>query len=215
MGQPAKLYLVIRRVLLSGDHTSTWYMRRGGTLKPVDAPSLLFFDNPKDNSAAQRILRRLPKLIGKPILLKRTRGLRDRHGAAHAGSFLRQRRILFDCRRDEFSRILVHEVFHFVWLRLGNPCRRSYEELLRRELRAHARGELGWSAEWRKQALSSRDVRNRSRRWREYCCESFCDSAAWLYSGNDSHEEFTLPLRTRWRRRQWFAQVVENRELSI
>jgi hypothetical protein len=132
----------------------------------------------------------------------------------HAGSFLRQRRIAFDCAPAEFPRIFVHELFHFVWLRLGNPARRSYEELLDAE-RPRRGGELGWSAEWRKDAITSEDVRTRSRRWREYCCESFCDTAAWLYSGAGPHPEFTLAMRFRARRRAWFAALVKRGALSI
>jgi hypothetical protein len=105
--------------------------------------------------------------------------------------------MVFDCTRAEFPRIFVHELFHFVWLRAGNPNRFAWEALMRRELDAGAGGELGWSAEWRKQAMAARDHRSRSRRWRDYCCESFCDTAAWLYSGAARHPEFTLAARFR------------------
>ncbi|HWB84333.1 MAG TPA: hypothetical protein VG675_09350 [Bryobacteraceae bacterium] len=147
--------------------------------------------------------------------IERAHGLRDRHGASHAGAFLRERRIAFDCTSDEFARIFVHELFHFVWVRLGNGRRHDYEEILRAELHAGARGELGWSAELRKEALATRDVEARTRRWREYCCESFCDSAAWLYSGVGSHVEFTLAARFRGARRAWFEKTVESIRLSI
>src|SRR6202171_1858472 len=56
----------------------------------------------------------------------------------HAGSFLRERRIVLDSalrnHPRELKRILTHELFHFAWLRLGNPKRREWEELLRREI---------------------------------------------------------------------------------
>lgn len=107
----------------------------------------------------------------------------------------------------EFERILVHEVFHFVWLRLGNPLRRSYEALLVREMAAGAKGELGWSSELRKEALTERDAAIRSRRWREYACESFCDTAAWLYAPAERHPEHTLASRWRARRRLWFLKL--------
>jgi hypothetical protein len=161
------------------------------------------------------LLRRLPALSGAPIRLVRVRGLRDRRGEAHAGAFLRARRIAFDCSRTEFPRIFIHEVFHFVWLRLGNSRRHSFESLLRTEARAKHRGELGWSAEWRKRDLRAADIRSRSLRWREYCCESFCDTAAWLYSGVKRHQEFTLPARFRDRRRAWFRATIESAELSL
>ena len=161
---------------------------------------------------AAPILKRLPELRGDPILIQGAHGLRDRRGPVHAGAFLRERRIAFDCTRAEFPRIFVHELAHFVWLRLGNPRRRSYEALLRAE---HARGELGWSAEWRKLALTPRHCHDRSRAWREYCCESFCDTAAWLWSGLARHSEFTLPARARIRRARWFRTALGSGPLSI
>lgn len=108
---------------------------------------------------------------------------------------------------EDFARIFVHELFHFVWLRLGNAKRRSYEQVIARELQRGVRGELGWSAEWRKKKLDARDWRERTRRWREYCCESFCDTAAWRYAELRSHREFTLALAARTARRVWFARA--------
>jgi hypothetical protein len=163
----------------------------------------------------EKCLRRLPQLTGSSIRIEPAPGLRDRRGAVHAGSFLRERRIAFNCTRAEFPRIFVHELFHFVWLRAGNRLRRSWEVLLKGELASHARGELGWSAEWRKDALQSADSAGRTRRWREYCCESFCDTAAWLYSGVRCHTEFTLASRFRLRRRDWFHQAVGNRQVPV
>ena len=161
------------------------------------------------------VWRRMPPLTGAPVQVDITRGLRDRHGPVHAGSFLRERRIALNCTLAELPRIFVHEVAHFIWLRLGNPSRLRYEDVMRAEIAARARGELGWSAEWRKDALTAHDVAGRTRRWREYCCESFCDTAAWLYSGIKSHNEFTLGRRWRRERRAWFAESVDNRTLSI
>jgi hypothetical protein len=161
------------------------------------------------------ILRRLPRLTGKPIRVENHPGLRDRRGEVHAGSFLRERRIELNCTCAEFPRIFVHELFHFAWLRAGNPLRQSWEAYLRSEFAAHARGELGWSAEWRKLALTPIDGPGRTRHWRAYCCESFCDTAAWLYSGLSRHPEFTLAARFRARRRVWFAKAIEGRELPL
>jgi hypothetical protein len=166
---------------------------------------------PKNSAYATRarlLLRRLPPLSGEPIHLFRARSLREGRREVHAGSFLRERSIGFNCQPAEFARICVHELFHFVWLRLGNPRRLSFEGILRQEHAARAHGELGWSAEWRKKKLTERDIRTRSRLWREYCCESFCDTAAWLYSGVRRHEEFTLGGRQRRRREGWFSQMV-------
>lgn len=136
----------------------------------------------------------------------------------HAGTFLRRRLIVLDSalldRPREFARILAHELFHFAWLRLGNALRREWERLLEGELRRRVRGELGWSAEWRKRELRRGDRRERSRRWREYVCESFCDTAAWLLSGSGRHGEFTLAGGARRARRAWFSNFFR-RGVSI
>jgi hypothetical protein len=153
----------------------------------------------------------MPEIYGLPVEVRFVRAPRDLRGEVHGVSFIRERRITLDSalRRggSEYNRILVHELFHFVWVRLGNPVRRSWEELLASECAGGVRGELGWSAEWRKAALSASDRAGRTRRWREYCCESFCDTAAWLFSGIAAHEEFTLAGRYRRARRRWFAQA--------
>lgn len=139
-----------------------------------------------------------------------------RGAEVHAGSFLRRRRITLDsallAHPRELRRIFWHEVFHFVWLRAGNPLRRSWEALLEGET---ARGELGWSAENRKRRLRPRDRARRTRAWREYACESFCDTAAWFLFGRSSHEEFTLAQRFRAARRRWFARLLDRAELAF
>ncbi len=163
--------------------------------------------------------RMIPPIAGRPIRLEIRRTLADRRGAVHAGAFLRERRIAFDAELagdpKEFARIFVHEIFHFAWLRLGNARRWSYEALLREELLGRARGELGWSAEWRKRALEPADEERRTRRWREYVCESFCDTAAWMFSGVRRHAEYTLAPRFRERRRQWFEESNVTKRISI
>jgi len=165
------------------------------------------------------MLHRLPNITGRPVRLEIRHSLRDGRGSVHAGAFLRERRIAFEAGlaadRAEFARIFVHEVFHFVWIRLGNARRWSFEDVLREELLARARGDLGWSAEWRKRSLRPDDVECRTRRWREYVCESFCDTAAWLFSGVRAHGEYTLARRFRERRRRWFAQSDLNGRISI
>ena len=161
------------------------------------------------------VLRRLPPISGASVRIQSADALGGRRGAVHAGTFVRERRMAFDCSRAEFPRIFVHELFHFVWARLGNPVRHSYECLVKSEWQAGARGDLGWSAEWRKRALAAGDVQRRSRRWREYCCESFCDTAAGLYSCATRHHEFTVSGGRRARRRTWFAQWIEPGRLSI
>lgn len=94
-----------------------------------------------------------------------------------------------------------------MWARLTNPERWSWEDLLRSEIREGVAGELGWSAEWRKAALRGPDIGNRTRRWREYVCESFCDTAAWLLAGVRRHDEFTLAVMARNARREWLSDL--------
>lgn len=167
-------------------------------------------------------LRRLPALEGRRIAVEFRQELtahrgkllsgRERGLPVHGGSFPRQRRIVLDAallhRPGELSRILVHELFHFVWLRLGNRVRRSFEALLVSEWERGARGELGWSSQRRKDALDLAGARERTRKWREYIAESFADTAAFLYSSCRRHEEYTLAPRFRARRRDWFAEQL-------
>ena len=169
--------------------------------------SIFVFEDDALKIRAQPLLRRLPALSGAPIRIETMPGIRDHRGPIHAGAFLRERRIAFHCTGAEFPRVFVHELGHFIWLRMGNPGRLRYENLLRAEVFCRARGELGWSAEWRKAMLTAGDIGGRTRRWREYCCESFCDTAAWLYSGVKRHQEFTLAARYRLRRRAWFEKA--------
>jgi hypothetical protein len=149
----------------------------------------------------------LPELTGAPIRVE----VRRLTGAHLAATSIPRRTIYLDpavlARRGDFERILIHEVFHFVWVRLGNPARRSWERVLEAELDHGVRGELGWSAEWRKDKLGPCSARLRNPAWRRYVCESFCDSAAWMFSGLDEHDEFTLAARPRRRRQAWFART--------
>jgi hypothetical protein len=177
--------------------------------------SLFHCDDPRLRDRSAQIAARLPDLAGLPIRLHTFPGLQDRRGPVHAVSFLRDRRIAFDCTAAEFPRIFVHELFHFVWLHAGNPVRWSFEEVIRGECQARAKGELGWSAEWRKAELTAEDLLARERPWREYICESFCDTAAWLYSGMRRHPEFTLAQRYRAARQRWFERQLEGHGLSI
>ena len=148
----------------------------------------------------------LPPLDGHPIRVELRRSL----GPHLAATSIRRRLILLDAgvllRRGEFERILIHEIFHFAWTRLPNSTRGEWERLLAFEIDRHVSGELGWSAEWRKKKIGASDVEGRTPAWRRYACESFCDSAAWLFAGLRHHEEFTLPAGFRRRRRAWFQR---------
>jgi hypothetical protein len=158
----------------------------------------------------------MPELRGRPVEIRFMTSI-EGHGPVDAGAFLRERRIFFEkaLRSDprHLARIFVHEIFHFAWLRMSNQMRRSYEEMVDGQMRF--RGELGWSSAWRKEALTRADRRRRTRRWREYCCESFCDTAAWLFSGVRRHPEFTLRPRLRLRRRAWFERFGVTKRISI
>jgi hypothetical protein len=148
----------------------------------------------------------LPQFVGDPIRVEIRRSL----GSHLAGASIPRRLILLDtavlARRGEFERILIHELFHFVWVRLSNQKRRAWEQVLVGELRDRVKGELGWSAEWRKETLTRADPRLRTPKWRCYACESFCDSAAWMFAGLRAHDEFTLAAASCRLRRGWFTE---------
>ena len=147
----------------------------------------------------------LPQLTGRPIRVE----IRKSLGPHLAASSVPRRLILLDAevlvRRGDFERILIHEIFHFAWVRLSNQTRRSWEGVLAAELAAGVPGELGWSSEWRKHKLTRGDVRGRTPAWRRYICESFCDTSAWLCAGVPRHDEYRLAAAARPIRRNWFA----------
>ncbi|MGB9605141.1 MAG: hypothetical protein ACP5U2_05640 [Bryobacteraceae bacterium] len=176
----------------------------------------------------ERALAGLPLLEGKTIRVAFRKSLFTRRGRlhaqppgdeVHAASFLRRRRIYLEEALlgdpSELRRILIHELFHFVWMRLGNEERQQWERLLVQEFRGGAGGELGYSAAWRKQALAPSAPGSRSRLWREYVCESFCDSAAWWFLCPAEHEEFTLGKRWRARRGRWLAAFMDRAPLPV
>jgi hypothetical protein len=158
------------------------------------------------------------KFQGRPIEVRYRADLLDQgQHPALAGSYIRERVILLDpeLKRDpeEHERILLHELFHFVWVRLGNGRRFEWERLLRAEIATRARGEAGWSAEWRKGELSLGDVSRRSRKWREYCCEAFCDTGALVWGAVS--KEVTLGSKRLALRFQWFRKVLGEEALPI
>ena len=175
---------------------------------------------PLRNEADGKKRRSAPQSLfdGRGVEVRYRGGLRDIGGnEAYAETNIRRRVIVLDPelrkKPREHRRILLHEYFHFAWVRLGNPRRRAWERHLQSEWTAGARGEAGWSAEWRKRLLSEQDVGRRSRRWREYCCESFCDTAAWIYSLVDS--EVTMGRRRRAARQAWFEGQFRDRRFPI
>ena len=157
----------------------------------------------------------LPRFVGAPIHVEIRRSL----GSHLAGASIPRRVILLDAavlaRHGEFERILIHELFHFAWVRLSNQKRVSWEQVLAGELRKRVKGELGWSAEWRKEILTRADTRLRTPKWRRYACESFCDSAAWMFAGLRAHDEFTLAGPSRLPRRRWFREQFSVRPVAV
>lgn len=144
----------------------------------------------------------LPALTGSPLFIRTLPLLTAHRGKllssdtqrgtpVHAASFIRRREILLETElltKPDLSLILVHEIFHFVWARLGNPKRAEYARLLNKE----GPGELGESAAVSKET------------GRDYPCESFCDTAAWLYAPSPNRRHVTLAQRWQVRRRAWF-----------
>lgn len=132
----------------------------------------------------------------------------------HAAAFIRQRIVVLEM--DLFSRpeqlrfILVHEIFHFVWVRLSNGQRRAFISLLADEMQSRARGEIGESAGVKKRLLQKNASSDSpSRLWRDYACESFCDSGAAFFSGAAVNEHCTLADRWVKRRYTWLLRTGE------
>jgi hypothetical protein len=161
----------------------------------------------------------IPNLFdGGKVKIRYRGGLRDIGGnEAYAETDIRRRVIVLDPELKkkvrQHRRILLHEYFHFVWVRLGNPQRWAWEAHLQGEWIARARGEAGWSAELRKTTLTLTDMKRRSRRWREYCCESFCDTAASIYARVNT--EVTLAKSHSRARAAWFQGRFEGRRFPI
>lgn len=179
--------------------------------------------------APERVFARLPELRGRAIDVKYRPRLTAWKGqllskshkgdAVYAGCFLRKRQIVLDdgmLRTPRvLERIFVHEVFHFVWSRLGKPLRDSWHGVIDAEIVRCANGELGWSAESMKLTVSDEDRTTRSRRWKDYVCESFCDTAGWYFGSARRYSEMTLGTEQRAARRLWFREYVVDRRLSV
>jgi hypothetical protein len=131
----------------------------------------------------------------------------DRGRAVHAASFIRKRRIVLEtellAKPHSLQLIVLHEIFHFVWACLSNALRWEFQAILTDELDRGARGELGESSDLMKSALEE----SNGRAWRDYVCESFCDTAARIYGGVPRSVHWTLARRWLRRREQWFKRV--------
>lgn len=126
----------------------------------------------------------------------------------HAASFARRREVLLDQALvrvpDELRRVVIHELFHFVWLRMNNGQRRQWGDLLKAE---RSTGELGWSSEWRRKQLASCDGEMNTRRWRDYVSESLSDTGAWLLSGGAGDQDRLLGRKWIDRRRRFMLEL--------
>jgi hypothetical protein len=131
----------------------------------------------------------------------------------YAAAFLRQRRIVLEAGLLSDPAVLrfifVHELFHFVWMRLGNPIRVEYSGLITHEIKRRVRGELGESSAVKKAALGKAPQHSLPAAvWREYVCESFCDSAGSLFAGPPVHEGPRLGKTWTAIRKEWFEEKL-------
>lgn len=126
----------------------------------------------------------------------------------HAACFARRRQVIVDRglarTPGELTRIVIHELFHFVWLRMNNRQRREWGDLLRSE---RSKGELGWSSEWRRRALAPGEALLNTKRWREYVSESFSDTGAWIESGGTGDQDRLLGAKWIARRRRFMSEL--------
>lgn len=131
----------------------------------------------------------------------------------HAASFIRTRHIVLEQQLLQHPRklasILVHELFHFVWPRLGTQTRASFEALIAAEMAASARGEIAESARVAKENLLPADQLLRTGRWREYVCEAFCDTAAYGYARLAPGRRNTLGNRWIRKRLDWLERAID------
>jgi hypothetical protein len=121
-----------------------------------------------------------------------------------AASFLTRREIVFDesllHHAPEFLNIFAHEIYHFVWRKLANEDRISWDALLQMEKRPL---HCGLSS---RVAFERHRERPSSKKWKHYLCEAFCDSAAALTT-----PQAKLPPK----RRAWLEALWKRRRLAI
>ncbi len=162
----------------------------------------------------------LPRLIGTKISVEMkpqlsvSRGQllssEERGTPVYAASFIRRRCIVLDSALLATPRllraILVHELSHFVWVRLSNLSRNQFSLLIQQEHGSKARGEVGESASVHKLALSSSWASGHARLWRNYICESFCDTSAAVFVPDAPRPRPHLSLRWLRIRCEWLRQ---------
>jgi hypothetical protein len=121
-----------------------------------------------------------------------------------AASFIPRREIVFDsdllAHAPDFVNIVAHEIYHFVWRRLPNAERANWSELLAAEKRVM---HTGLSSRLRFEAWREAES---PRRWKDYVCEAFCDTAAAMTHPN---------VRISAHRRKWFGNLIKKRKLPV
>ena len=177
----------------------------------------------------EAVFSHMPELRGMPVRVEYRPKLTAWRGqllskshkgdVVYAGCFIRKRRIVLDAGMlrtpKVLERIFVHEVFHFVWSKLNHATRHSWDTLIRSEMERGVRGEFAWSAESAKHRVTAQDIAGRTRRWKDYLCESFCDTAAYCFGNTRPHSEMTLAPVVRRSRRMWVAEYLTERPLPI
>ena len=121
-----------------------------------------------------------------------------------AASFLPRREIILDTEllenAPDFIAIMAHELYHFVWRRLPNAQRQAWSELLQLERKPRHAG-LSSKLRWERfQGNSS------PRKWKDYVCEAFCDTAASLHSPDEKVSSH---------RREWFRRLMDIKVLPV
>lgn len=169
----------------------------------------------RSNSHLRRALSKVTLVAAAPIQVETAPSLTAYRGRlltaeargtpVHAASFIRQRRIILESqlltRPAALQAIFLHELFHFAWRRMGNPQRLSFTEVISYEVSRRAAGEIAESATVAKARWRSKPTSTAL--WKNYVCEAFCDTAAFLYSQRPKTPEMAAHWLTR--RRAWFV----------
>lgn len=121
-----------------------------------------------------------------------------------AASFLARREIVFASELLDHAPALVeifaHEIYHFAWRRLGNVERAAWAQLLQGETKPkHA----GLSSRLRYEEFIERRA---DRRWKNYVCEAFCDTAGAMTQPKSKISS---------QRKQWFKRLLKRRKLAV
>ena len=135
-------------------------------------------------------------LTGRPIEIRYQANLLDTAGnAAHAATFIRDRLIVLDEDLQKDSRG-ARCAFCSMNCCTSSGCGRETGAASHGKTSCAKNGKRAFAANadgrpsGARMQLRAVDVRVRTRAWREYCCESFCDTGAWFCGGGE--KEVTL-----------------------